>query len=182
MRTKIRNLTLSAVCAALGTVVMYLGALIEVLDLSTVFLASLLVVFLQLEMGGPWPILLWGVTSCLCFVLLPNRFCAFEYAFFGGLYPILKYWIEKLPRFVANILKALTFNGLFLGIMAVSIWLFGMEEITLPYVGQLSPFFYWVVLLLLGNAVFLAYDILITRMIKLYVFKWRDKLSHILKR
>ena len=181
MGNKTKHLTIAAVCAALGTVVMYVGSLIEVLDLSTVFAASILVVFLQLELGGPWPTLLWLVTSLLAFILLPNRFCAFEYAFFGGLYPILKYWIEKLPRQIAYILKFLAFNLLFGFVLAISIWLFGMEDLTLPVIGQISPAIYVGILVVLGNFVFVAYDILITRLIRLYFFKIRDKIQYILK-
>lgn len=181
MRNQTKNLTIAAVCAALGTVVMYVGSLIEVLDLTTVFAASLLVIFLQLELGGPWPTLLWLVTSLLTLILLPNRFCAFEYACFGGLYPILKYWIEKLPRRLAYFLKFLVFNILFGVVLFVSIWLFGMEELTLPVIGTITPTVYILILLVLGNFVFVAYDIFITRMIRLYFFKIRDKIQHILK-
>ncbi len=181
MRVQTKHLALAAVCAALGTVIMYLGSLVEVLDLTTVFAASLLVIFLQLELGGAWPALLWLVTSALSLLLLPNRFCAFEYAFFGGLYPILKYWIEKLPRLPAYILKFVAFNVLFAFVMGVSLWFFGMETITLPVIGTLSPLVYCFILLFLGNCVFVAYDILITRLIRIYFFKFRDKIQRILK-
>ena len=181
MKNKTKNLTVAAVCAALGTVVMYVGSLIEVLDLTTVFAASILVVFLQLELGGPWPTLLWLTTSLLGFIFLPNRFCAFEYAFFGGLYPILKYWLEKLPRRLAYVLKFLAFNLLFSLVLGVSIWLFGIEELTLPVIGEITPTVYLLILLVLGNIVFVAYDVMITRLIRLYFYKIRDKIQHILK-
>ena len=181
MRNNTKNLTLSAICAALGTVIMYMGAVIEVLDLTTVFMAGLLVIFAQLELKGPWPVLVWLTTSALAFILLPNPFCAFEYAFFGGLYPILKYWIEKLPRKWTMLLKFLAFNLLFSIVMAVSVWLFGLEELTLPVVGEISPLTYCIIMLLLGNVVFVAYDRLITRMLIIYEYKWRDKIKRILK-
>ena len=36
-------------------------------------------------------------------------------------------------------------------------------------------------MLLLGNVVFVAYDRLITRMLIIYEYKWRDKIKRILK-
>lgn len=181
MNSRIKKLTLSAICAALGVVIMYLGSLIEVLDLTTVFMASLLIVFLQIELSGIWPWLAWGVTSVLAVMLLPNKFCAFEYAFFGGIYPLIKYYLEKLPRRLAYALKMVAFNLLFAGVMMVSVWLYGLEEITLPVIGTLSKGGYFIILFVLGNMIFVLFDHLLTRMIIFYEDRWRARVQRLLK-
>ena len=181
MNSRIKKLTLSAICAALGVVMMYLGSLIEVLDLTTVFAASLLIVFLQIELAGAWPWLAWAVTSMLSILLLPNKFCAFEYAFFGGIYPLLKYYIEKLPRRLAYLLKMLAFNLLFAGVMVVSVWLYGLEDITLPVVGKLSSQGYFIILFALGNIIFVLFDRLLTQMIILYEDRWQQRVRRLFK-
>ena len=48
-----KKLTISAMTVALGVVFMVVGAVFEVLDLSTAVLASLLVVFIYIEIGSP---------------------------------------------------------------------------------------------------------------------------------
>ena len=51
MRTT-KKITLCAMACALGTVIMLLGAVIETLDLTVCAMASLLVVFVYLEIGS----------------------------------------------------------------------------------------------------------------------------------
>lgn len=184
MRQKIKSLTIASVCAALGVVILLIGSWIEVMDLTAVFLASLLVVFAIEELGSPWQYLVWLVTSALALLLLVSpsgKFCAFEYALFGGLYPILKYHIEKLPRTIARVLKCLAFNLLFGLIMFASVKLFGLEEITLPVIGTLSKGGYFAILFILGNIVFVVYDILLTRLLLLYHRRWRKRIERFLK-
>ena len=57
-RCKIRCLALSSVLGALGTVLLLLGSLVEVLDLSVAALASLLVLFAPRELPRPYAVLL----------------------------------------------------------------------------------------------------------------------------
>ena len=151
------------------------------MDLTTVFLASFLVVIAILELKSPWHFLLWTVTSLIALLILPNKFCAFEYAIFGGLYPILKYYFEKCRRTVSNALKIISFNVLFLVAVAVFIWFFGLEEIQLPIIGKVTPFAYVAVMAVLGNIVFVIYDILLTRFILIYEYKYRKQLKRIFK-
>ena len=77
MRNRIRKqtkyLTVSAMLAALGVVLLSLGAMVEVLDISVAVLASLLTVYAVIEMGGAYPWLIWLVTSVLSLLLLPQK-------------------------------------------------------------------------------------------------------------
>lgn len=181
MQTRIKRMTISAMCTALGVVILYLGSMVEVMDLTTVFVASFLVVFAIIELGSPWYWLLWLCTSLLSVLWLPNKFCAFEYAFFGGLYPILKYYAEKLPKKTAYILKFVIFNALFCLLVGAMIWFFGMEDITLPVIGKLTPSWYLSIMLLLGNIVFVLYDILLTKLILLYDLRLHARLERMCK-
>ena len=49
---KTKTLALSALLSSLGVILLYLGALIEVLDLSAAAFASLLVMIAVIELGG----------------------------------------------------------------------------------------------------------------------------------
>ena len=105
-----KKLTVCAMLAALGVILLYVGSLIEVVDISMAVIASLLTVVAVIEYGGSAPWLIYGVTSILALVLLPNKTPAALYALFFGFYPILKEKFEKLPRTVSWVLKELTFN------------------------------------------------------------------------
>ena len=68
--TQVKYLTVSAMLCALGVVVLGLGSIVEVLDLTFAIFASLLTVYAVIEMGGIYPWLVWIVTSLVAFLLL----------------------------------------------------------------------------------------------------------------
>ena len=93
---KSKKIALCAVFSALGVVLLYMGAIFEVLDLSAAAIASMLCVVIISEIGGIYPWLVYAVTSLLSLLLLPNKFGALIYACMAGYYPMLKAKIEGL--------------------------------------------------------------------------------------
>ena len=84
--------------SALGVVLLYIGSLVEALDLSAAVLASLACIIAVIEYGKGAPWAVYGVTSVLSLILLPVKTPAAFYAIFFGFYPILKEKIERRPR------------------------------------------------------------------------------------
>ena len=167
-QTYIKYLTVSAMLCALGVILLSLGALVEVLDISVAVIASLLVVYAVIEMGDAYPWMIWIVTSIVGYLLMPKTPVLF-FALFFGYYPILKEKLERLPRMIAWVLKIVTFH-LSLGIMAFGMWLF--FPAMLEGLGQL--------LLLAGLyvtsvAAFIIYDIALTRIITFYFIRLRER-------
>ena len=85
-----KYLALSSVLSALGVILLYLGSILQLLDLTMVAIASLIVTFAVIEMKGRYPLMIWGVTSFLSLLLLPDKFGALCYFLLCGFYPILK--------------------------------------------------------------------------------------------
>ena len=52
---QVKYLTVSAMLSALGVVMLGLGSLVEVLDLTFAVIASLLTVYAVIEIGGAYP-------------------------------------------------------------------------------------------------------------------------------
>ncbi len=152
---------------ALGVVILYLGSVIEVLDLTTVALASLLVFFAVLELGTPFQYLIYLVTSVLSLLLLPSKFGPAVYFLFGGIYPVLKAYLERLPRLLSWALKLVYFNGIMTLLVAASLWLFHVDD---PDVGFNLGFYG------LGNVTFLLFDVATTRLVTVYLFKLKKRL------
>jgi predicted membrane protein len=100
-RIRTRKLAVAAMLCALGVVLLYVGSVIEVLDLTMVGISSVLVFFAVLEMGNPFPFLIYFVTAILSMLLLPSKFAAVFYLLFGGIYPILKAKLERLPMLLS---------------------------------------------------------------------------------
>lgn len=165
-RTATRKLAAAALLSALGVVLLGIGALIEVLDLSMAAMASLFTVFAVMELGGVYPYLVYAVTSVLALLLLPAKTPALIYAVFVGYYPILKAVFEKhLPRGLSLLAKVLVFNaGLALAVFLLLKFFYPEADIA----------FGWkYLLLLLGTPVFLLYDFALTRLITFYLTRLR---------
>ena len=182
MRRRVVCLTVTALLAALGVMLLWVGSLFEIMDLTTVFVVSLLSLFVLLELGAGWAVLLWAVTSTLSLLLLHNKFCALEYALFGGVYPLVKYYAERLPRLFAWIVKIAGFNLLFGAVIGLMIRFFGVEDLTLPVVGRLGTGAYIALAFVLGNLCFLIYDWLLTRFRPLYMERLHPRVSRFLDR
>lgn len=162
------RLTLSAIICALSVVLLWLGGLIQILDLSVAVLVSMLVVFAVIELRGKYPYLIYAVTSVLSFLLLPVNSAAMTYVLFAGYYPIIKALLEKhLPIWGAWTVKMLVFAAGAVGILLIS------EYVLLLPMDWLWA--HWYVLVALPP-LFVLYDIVMTRMISAYLFRWRARL------
>ncbi len=183
MRNQTKKLTLSACLAALAVALLYVASLIEVLDLTAVFIASLFVAFAVVQLGHPWHWLVYVTSGILSLLLVPNKFAAAEYALLVGMLPILKLYLERLPRLVAGILKCLVFNLLYTGCLLLSCFVLGM-----PIVGETLFGIYfpvsaiWVTLYVMGNVAGLLYDYLLTKLAILYDYRFRTRVERWLKR
>ncbi len=165
-----KRLTVCAMLSALGVVLLYLGSLIEVLDISMAVIASLTCVIAVIEYGkgAPWSI--YGVTSLLSLILLPNKTPAAMYAIFFGFYPILKEKFEKRNKVLSWVLKEIVFN--------VCLVLMGIAMYFLTTTGDNTLFSsptFLALMILAAELVFVLYDIALTRLISFYIISIRHR-------
>lgn len=170
IRSNTKKLTVCAMLAALGVVLLYLGSLVEVLDISMAAIASLTCIIAVIEYGKSAPWAVFGVTAVLSLILLPNKTPAALYAIFFGFYPILKEKIEKLPRLPSWVIKELVFNVCLAGMCAAIYYLSTTGQNTLLS----SP---WMIAATIAAAevVFVLYDIALTRLISFYIINLRHR-------
>ena len=170
-----KKITLSARATALGAVIMLLGSVIETLDLTVCALASLLVVFIYLEIGSYYPWLVWICTTLTTALIYSGSLVWIEYFLIFGIFPLIKAYIEKLPKWSWLIVK--------LGYINVMIWaIFAVCELLLgiPFFGEDSPVMK-IVLYVLINVAFVAYDFFITVMVRFYYDKLRPRFKRLFK-
>ena len=170
-----KKLTLSAILVALGTAVMLLGAVVEVLDLVVCVFASLLVVFVYLEIGSPYTYLVWICTSLATALVYSGSIIWVEYMLVFGIYPMLKALIERLPRPLWIWLKLLFINGVVTGLFFIVEGIFGV-----PFFED-SLLVMKIVTWALINVAFIVYDRFITVMVRVYFERIRPKISKLLK-
>ncbi len=177
-----KKLTISAVCVALGTLFMVLGGMIEVLDMSAAALSSAVVAFVFIELGSPYTWLVWLSTSLLTALMSFARPMWILYLICFGIYPILKGYIERLPKLAQWLLKFLFAN------LAMALAMLGCQYILgIPFITPGEDFFglpieaIYAVFIILLNVAFFAYDMFISVMVRFYMYKLRDKFKPLLK-
>ena len=161
-----KKISFCAIMCALGCAILYLGSLIEVMDMSMAAIASFLVVICMIEMGGYAPVLVYASTSLLSFLLLPNKTVVLIYLMFFGFYPIIKKHLEKLGRIWSLVLKLVTFNTLLFLYMIIAEKLLHIS---------LEPVEFYLVILL--NIIFFTLDFALTVFVTAYVVKYRKRLQ-----
>lgn len=166
----LRFLTVSAMLCALGVVLLALGSVIDVIDLSVAVLASLFAVYAVIEMGGIYPWLIWIVTSVLSCLLLPQKTPAIFYACFFGFYPICKAKIEgHLKNPLGYVCKLLLFH-------ASLALLYGVFRLFLP--SQLEGYgLGWLLFATYAAALlcFVLYDFCLSRLITFYLYRLQKR-------
>lgn len=177
MRSRIskrtRDLSLCAILSALGVLVLFLGSLIDVLDLSAAMIASILCIAVIFEAGRFWPWLTYAVTALLAILLLPNKIPAVIYIM-TGYYPMVKRLVERLPKLVAWVLKLAVFNALLTLFLLICSSFFPNADIMLfPSLGREYNI---LIGYAVGNFIFVLYDIALKRLIGYYFFVLRDRL------
>ena len=178
-RTK--KLTLGAVLASMGVVLLTIGALVEVLDLSMAALASFFCIFAVIEMGKGYPIMIYAATGILAVLITPQSLSGWIYLLFFGYYPIVKEKLEKLSQTVAWLLKLVVFNLAVTVYATICYFLFFGElellliEFSTLFGGMNIGGILIAIIYAVLNVIFVIYDFALTKLISLYLFRLRRK-------
>lgn len=163
-----KRLAVCAILSGLSLAVLYVGALSGIFDLCAVIVGALCTAFTVLEIGGIYPWLTGAVTGVLCILLLPDKFVALEYIALGGLYPILKSFLERLGKLPSWILKLVYFNCALTVCVFISAFVLHSEEFASAA---------WFLIYGAGNVFFVIYDVALTSFISVYVLRLRKRLK-----
>lgn len=166
---KTKRLTVCAMLSALGVVLLWLGSAVEVVDISMAVVASLLCVFAVIEYGKSAPWLVFAVTAILSLLLLPQKTPAVMYLLFFGYYPIVKEKLEKRGKAFSWILKELIFNA------ALALMLVASHFLLMASTPIENMLLYYVAFVAIAEIAFPIYDIALTRLISLYLFRLRKR-------
>ena len=160
---------------ALGAVIIALGAMVEVLDLTVCALASLIVVFIYLEIGSPYTWLTWLATSLITFFIFPGKPIWLNYFLIFGIYPLIKAYIEKLPKAVWLLVKLVYANAVIWAMLFLMNLIFGIPLF------EKDILWLKIALYAVMNVAFVAYDLFITVSVRIYFVKIRPKIANMLK-
>ena len=166
-RAHTKRIALGASLSAMCFAALYIGAVLEVLDLSACLVASMVITVIVIEVGARIGWLSYFAVSVLSLVLLPYKLPALLFALFSGFYPMIKQKAEPLGRVLSWIIKLATFNVALTLTVILCEKVFSLGE----HFFALSPLLY-----IGGNATFVLYDVALTRLISFYIFKLRKRM------
>ncbi len=160
MSKRARTIALCAMMTALSVICLWLSSILPTgqLGFSAAALLFGCAAVLEVGIGG-------GAAVYICSVLLgallmSNRFPLFYYVVFFGYYPIVKSLAERaMRRYVEWIVKLAVFNAA----LAMTVMLFSEAVLSFSPVKSLP------VICILANAVFVIFDIGLTRLIRFYM-------------
>lgn len=150
--------------SALSVVILLLGSLLEILDLTAVMITALIVVIAREELGLK-SVAVFVVTAVISLFIIPNKLLGIEYAVIS-IYPILAHYFNKLAKPIQ-----LPVKGAYFVIASVVIVLL-TNYVFMPG----SPLYMDIVLSIGGVVLFVLFDILLFKFIMLYRFKLRHQL------
>ena len=173
--SRTKRVAVSGMMVALGVIILYVGSLVEVLDISMAAIASLICIIVVIEYGKLYAWMVFAATALAAMLLLPEKFTPSLYALLIGYYPMIKELIERIGKksgkralfgSVRWIVKLLFFNAALLAVALVAIYILILPE---------SEEWMQITMILLANAAFVLYDVALTRMISMYFFRIRRR-------
>lgn len=175
---------LGAMVTAISVVILIPSA-VQVFVYALPAMAGMLTMFAVVEIDKKWAVGSYIATSLIGLLFVANKEAVMYYVAFFGYYPVVKAILEsKLPRALEYVLKFLIFNISIVisGVLLVKV--FGMPYNDLLGIDGESAFFtkYALpIMLVLGNMVFILYDVALTRMLTAYLYVWQKRFHKIMR-
>lgn len=166
------KIAFGGIVAALSLVLMLLTGVLPFGTYALPCFAGILLTSIVIEFGIPWAIGVYVGVSVLSFLLVSDKEAALYYTLILGIYPILKSLFERIKlRWLSFLIKLLYFNFTAVAAFYISIFVLSIPIESFSLFGVNMPFLF----LLIGNAVFVVYDICVTRLISAYLNVWRSR-------
>ena len=168
------RIALGGVVAALGIVLMACTGLFPYATLALPALAGFLTVPVVVELGKRWALLVYAVVGAVSVFLTPDLSAALFFLLFFGYYPIVKSLIEQLGKLPLEwAIKIAVANAALTALYFAARFFFSLGEVEAVFFGHDVTWALW----LAANAVFVLYDLALTRLIGEYLRRVRPHLE-----
>ncbi|MCR4796055.1 MULTISPECIES: hypothetical protein [Ruminococcus] len=167
MRDISYRVALGGIVSALCLVTMFLAGVLPALYLLLPGIAGILLMIIAVEVNTGWAFLTYLAVSLLSVFVTFDKEAALIFIMFFGHYPILRFYIEKIPlRLLKLIIKLAIFNVCIIGYFYITVYFLGLDEMLEEFddMGRYGAY----IMLGISNLVFLVYDLDLDFMYKLY--------------
>ena len=140
-------------------------------------ITGLLTMMLVIEINVKWAFAAYVAASVLVFIFAEPE-SKLMYICLFGYYPIIKALIERINKPVIEwVLKLVVFNAAVLLIYVVFAGMFGISLDDFNVIGKYGVYIFWA----FGNAVFVLYDITVSRLSGTYMYRIHPKVKKLLR-
>lgn len=151
---------LTAFCGmmvALSVVLMSITTIIPVFMYIIPLLTGLVVLLCEKLSSKKWAIAVYFAVSALSLILVADKEAVLAYCLFFGYYPIIRDYLQKLPKLLFLVTKLGVFNLAAVLIGVLGVYLFGLSAEEYSEFGKATiP-----ILLALANLMFFMYELLL---------------------
>ena len=176
--SKSGKIALGGLLTALGVVLMFLTGLIPIGTYALPAIAGVLLIVAVIEIGAKWAWMIYAPVAVLSLLFAADKEAALLFVLFFGYYPVLKSFLERISNKVLSwISKFAVFNVAVVACFFLAVNFLQLPEDSFTVFGIYLP---WV-FLILGNAVFLIYDIALSGLVATYVEKLHHRVTKTLK-
>ena len=176
--SKSGKIALGGLLTALGVVLMFLPGLIPIGTYALPAIAGVLLIVAVIEIGAKWAWMIYAAVAVLSLLFAADKEAALLFVLFFGYYPVLKSFLERISNKVLSwISKFAVFNVAVVACFFLAVNFLQLPEDSFTVFGIYLP---WV-FLILGNAVFLIYDIALSGLVATYVEKLHHRVTKTLK-
>ncbi|MDO5602914.1 MAG: hypothetical protein Q4G07_09110 [Oscillospiraceae bacterium] len=174
-RNKSQKVALCGMVGALACACMVLGGFIPLATFVTPAIAGMLVLVAAIELGYRTGYLLYGVIGLLSLFLSPDKELSCIFLFFLGYYPLLKSQLDSIKHTVLRwLVKLGLFNVSIVAMYALLIFIFPLPELVADFSETGVPLLAG--LGLAANLTFCIYDLAITKIVWIYLHKYRPRI------
>ena len=161
---KTKAIAFGSMLTAACTVLMLLGAVLEIGMYAAPLFAGIALIPYGEKFGRKYQLIAYAAVSLLSFLLVPNIEQNLMFAGFFGWYPMLRYKLQKLPKALGMLIKLLVFNTVIILIEALVMFVL---------VPEVTGSALLIVLLLLGNITFIAYEYMIPNLERYFRLRFK---------
>ncbi|MDY4813789.1 MAG: hypothetical protein SO152_08080 [Ruminococcus sp.] len=164
------KVAVGGVFSAIALVLMMLTGVFPFGTYAFPVIAGVMLIVIYLEFGFRWSMLVYGVISIMSVLFVSDKEAALFFLLLFGYYPVVKSFIERIKsKIVQYIIKLAIFNTAAVSVYFLMLFVFGMPADSFELFGVNIP----LIFLIVGNFVFLIYDLAINVVVAQYLQKYR---------
>ena len=172
-----------AMIAALCVTLMLSTTIIPFLSYAIPMIAGAMIMLIVIECDKLWAFFVYICVSILSLLVVPDKMASLAFLVYFGYYPILKAILESKTNIVVEkIIKYVHINVVVLLSFFLALNFFGIDTEGIEFIEPfINKWYIYPILATFSSFFFTLYDITLSKVVLLYIKKYRKKFRRIFK-